>query len=53
MYETINEHLRNSFYHNPEIADLLIRLEEDLHMCRKSSYVAAKEALDKYDELKK
>ena len=53
MYETINEHLRNSFYHNPEIADLLIRLEEDLLKCRKSSYAAAKEVLDRYDELKK
>ncbi len=53
MYETINEHLRNSFYQNPEIADLLIRLEEDLLKSRKSSYTAAKEALDRYDELKK
>jgi LAO/AO transport system kinase len=53
MYETINEHLRNSFYHNPDIINLLARLEEDLHMCRKSSYAAAKEALDRYDELKK
>lgn len=53
MYETINEHLRNSFYQNPEIADLLIRLEEDLLKSRKSSYAAAKEALDRYDELKK
>ncbi|MCE5206069.1 MAG: methylmalonyl Co-A mutase-associated GTPase MeaB [Porphyromonadaceae bacterium] len=53
MYETINEHLRNSFYQNPEITDLLIRLEEDLLKSRKSSYAAAKEALDRYDELKK
>ena len=53
MYETIDEHLRNNFYLNPEIESLLTRLEEDLLKSRKSSYAAAKEALDKYDELKK
>jgi len=51
MYETINEYLRGNFYHNPEIANLLTRLEEDLLQSRKSSYAAAKEALDKYEHL--
>ncbi|HBG57211.1 methylmalonyl Co-A mutase-associated GTPase MeaB [Proteiniphilum sp. UBA1028] len=53
MYETINEQLRDSFYNNSEIASLLVRLEDDLQQSRKSSYAAAKEALDKYNELKK
>lgn len=48
MFETINEHLRDSFYKNPEIAEMLIRLEEDLLQAKKTSYVAAREALDKY-----
>lgn len=50
MYETINEQLRNSFYRDPEIAVLLERLEEDVLSNRKSSFIAAREALDKYYE---
>jgi LAO/AO transport system kinase len=53
MFETINEHLRSSFYNNPEIAALLEKLEDDLLNSRKSSYAAAKEALEKYHELQK
>ena len=30
MYETINEHLRDSFYQNPEIASLLPLQEKDV-----------------------
>lgn len=48
MFETINEHLRNSFYTDPEIAELLISLEKEVLQSRKSSFVAAREALDKY-----
>ncbi|MEA4918466.1 methylmalonyl Co-A mutase-associated GTPase MeaB [Proteiniphilum sp.] len=46
MYETINEQLRNSFYRNPEIAALLEKLEGDVLSNRKSSFIAAREALD-------
>lgn len=46
MYETINEQLRNSFYHDPEIAGLLQKLEKDVLGNRKSSFIAAREALD-------
>lgn len=53
MYETINEHLRNSFYNDPEIAALLLKLEDDLLHARKSSYAAAKEALERYSQLQK
>ena len=53
MYETINEQLRNSFYRDPEIARLLEKLEGDLLADRKSSFIAAREALDKYYGRKK
>lgn len=46
MYETINEQLRNSFYRNPEITGLLEKLEGDVLSNRKSSFIAAREALD-------
>lgn len=48
MYETINERLRNDFYQNPEIEKLMPQLENDVLSARKSSFVAAKEALDRY-----
>ena len=48
MYETINEHLRNDFYQNPDIEKLMPKLEQDLLAHKKSSYIAATEALDKY-----
>jgi len=53
MFETINEDLRNSFFNNPEIAALLRKLEDDLLHSRKSSFAAAKEALEKYYDLRK
>ncbi len=51
MIETINEHLHNNFYNNPVIAELLEKLESDLLKSKKSSYAAAKEALDAYSNL--
>ena len=48
MFETINERLRGSFYNDPEIARLLVQLEEEVLQSRKSSFVAAREALDTY-----
>ncbi len=48
MYETINERLRNDFYQNAEIEKLMSQLEMEVLSARKSSFVAAKEALDKY-----
>ena len=35
MFETINEDLRNNFYNNPEIASLLVKLEDDILHTRK------------------
>lgn len=48
MYETINERIRNDFYRNADIEKLLPRLENEVLSARKSSFVAAKEALDAY-----
>ena len=48
MYETINEHLRDSFYHNPEISDLLAMEEQQVLAGRTTSFAAAKKLLDTY-----
>lgn len=48
MYETINERLRNDFYQNVEIEKLMPSLEAEVLSTKKSSFVAAKEALDTY-----
>jgi len=48
MFETINEQLRNGFYRDPEIAELLVKLEDEVLNDRKSSFVAAREALERY-----
>ncbi|HHV85273.1 MAG TPA: methylmalonyl Co-A mutase-associated GTPase MeaB [Petrimonas sp.] len=53
MYETINERLLNNFYQNAEIEKRMPLLEAEVLSARKSSFVAAKEALDKYYQLKK
>lgn len=52
MYETINERLRNDFYRNEAVENLMPQLEREVLGSKKSSFIAAKEALDKYyDEL--
>lgn len=48
MYETINERLRTDFYHNEDIEELMPSLEAAVLSSQKSSFVAAKEALDAY-----
>ena len=48
MFETIHEQLKNGFYRDPEIAKLLVELEEEVLNDRKSPFVAAREALDRY-----
>ena len=50
MYETINEQLRNSFYQNPKIADMLPRKEQAVLTGGLTSFVAAKQLLDAYFE---
>jgi len=48
MYETINEQLKGNFYKNPEIEDLLFENERRVLSNELSSFVAAKNLLDKY-----
>ena len=48
MYETINEQLRNNFYQNPTIEDMLRLSEESVLAGEKTSFVAAKQLLDTY-----
>lgn len=48
MYETINEHLRNSFYNNHEIQQLLAEAEQCVLEGKKTSFSAASDLLDTY-----
>lgn len=48
MYETINEHLRDSFYHNPQVEVMLAGKEAQVLQGHISSFVAAKDLLDAY-----
>lgn len=50
MYETINEQLRDSFYHNPKIEALLSDKENQVLKGNLTSFVAAKTLLDTYFE---
>ena len=54
MYETINEQLRDSFYHNPQIEAMLTGKEKQVLQGNLTSFEAAKNLLDTYfAELKK
>jgi LAO/AO transport system kinase len=48
MYESINEHLKSNFYQNPEIKQLLEDNEKKILSNEISSFIAAKNLLDKY-----
>lgn len=48
MYESINEQLRNSFFQNPTINDMLMAEEKSVLEGQKTSFVAAKQLLDAY-----
>ena len=49
-YESINEHLRNSFYNNPVIEQKLIEAEHSVLAGEKTSFVAANELLKIYNQ---
>lgn len=51
MYETINQALLDSFYHNPEIAESLETAESNVLQNRISSFVAAHQLLEQYNNL--
>lgn len=48
MYESINEQLRNSFFQNKTIEDMLIAEEKSVLAGQKTSFIAAKQLLDAY-----
>ena len=48
MYETINEHLRDSFYHDQLISDMLRIKEQEVLNGQTTSFTAAKKLLDMY-----
>jgi len=48
MYETINEQLKSHFYQNSEIQTLLLESEKKVLSHELSSFIAAKNLLDKY-----
>jgi LAO/AO transport system kinase len=48
MYETINEQLKNSFYHNRTIENMLAEKETAVLDGKLTSFVAAKHLLDEY-----
>jgi len=48
MYETINQRLLDSFYHDPEIEELLEPTEEKVLSNRLSSFIAAHDLLETY-----
>lgn len=48
MYETINEKLRDNFYQNPAIEEMLAAKQQLVLGNRQSSFVAAHEVLDRY-----
>jgi LAO/AO transport system kinase len=48
MYESINEQLKNHFYQAPEIANELLVKEKQVLNSEISSFMAAKQMLDKY-----
>jgi LAO/AO transport system kinase len=48
MYESINEQLKNHFYQTPEIANELAVKEKQVLNSEISSFIAAKQMLDKY-----
>ena len=50
MYESINEHLRDSFYQNERIAAMLAGQEQEVLNGRATSFAAAKRLLDTYFE---
>ena len=48
MYESINEVLRNSFYHDPAVESRIAEYEQRVLDDKFSSFIAAKELLDIY-----
>ncbi len=48
MYETIDEQLKSHFYNDPDIAAMLLKLDRDVETNRRSSFLAARDVLERY-----
>ena len=48
MYESINEHLKNSFYYNPTVKNMIGQMENEVLGGQITSFIAAKKLLDSY-----
>ncbi len=48
MFETINEKLKNNFYQHPEMKSEIVKYEHKVLNAKTSSFIAAKELLNKY-----
>ena len=48
MYESINEHLKSSFYNNKVVKEQLQQAEQTVLAGQKTSFVAAQDLLDLY-----
>ncbi len=48
MYETIDEQLKANFYGDPDIAAMLSKLDHDVETNRRSSFLAARDVLQRY-----
>lgn len=53
MLDSIDEALKNDFYHNTLIADMLQLTEDDVRQQRTSAYIGAQKLLDAYFKLMK
>ena len=53
MYESINESLRNRFYNNIKIQEMLKTAEHDVQAGAKTSFAAARELLQAYSQIEK
>lgn len=51
MLDTIDTALKNDFYQNPTIADMLTLAQDDVQQHRLSAYVGAQQLLDTYFEM--
>ncbi len=48
MYETIDEQLKSHFYNDPDIAAMLVKLDREVENNRRSSFIAARDVLNRY-----
>lgn len=53
MFESINEHLKNDFYFNPTIRDMIVPMANAVVDGQMTSFIAANKLIDTYYKIKK